>query len=322
MQPYIAAHPASSFVITTQAEAADAAPISSMSLSSYIPTTGFAYGNDVFWTLNTSNQATLLGNMTLFGRISEDGTPLGLEQLDEMKLHTREIVVQRSFNGRISNASGFGHYISKVVANVSIRIRLKPPCSYEFTYEEAATDISQFKKKSQATLGFNGYEGNTMIAWPYYYTPTSSFQDEVNKDLLSTYYADDYWARYWMPPLLSGQDEVVSSSVPRTRDFSFLDFRSTVKEDQDIFFTSFNSHNLATNERMPIVWHNIDSFKADRDSYKLTDRYYSQRLSPTPSYSKDYHKYCAYFCNSGFVSGYEELTSTYFGPDTIIGDIQ
>lgn len=322
MQPYIAAHPASSFVLATQAEAADAAPISSMSLSSYIPTTGFAYGNDVFWTLNTSNQATLLGSLTLFGRISEYGTPLGLEQLDVMKLHTREIVVERSFNGRISKATGFGHYISKVVANVSIMIRLKPPCSYGFTYEEAATDINQFKKKSQATLGFNGYEANTMIAWPYYYTATSSAQDEVNKDLLSTYYINDSWDRSWMPPLLSGADEVVSSAVPRTRDFSFLDFRSTVKEGQDIFFTTIINHNLAISERIPIVWHNIDTFKADRDAYRLTDYYYSQRVSPTPTYRKDYHKYCAYFCNSDFVSGYEELTSTYFGPTTIIGDIQ
>ena len=260
--------------------------------------------------------------MTLFGRISEDGQPLGIDQLDLMKLHTRETVVQRSFNARISNASGFGHYISKVVANVTIMIRLKAPCSYEFTYEEASTDISQFKKKSKAGLGFQGYESNTMLAWPYYYTPTSSFQDEVNKDFLSTYYADDYWDRSWMPPLLSGQDEVVSSSVPRTRDFSFLDFRSTVKEGQDIFFATIINHNISISERIPVIWHNIDTFKADRDAYRLTDSYYSQRVSPTPAYRKDYHKYYAYFCNSGFVSGYEQLTSSYFGPTTIIGEPQ
>lgn len=270
----------------------------------------------------TNGATTLLGSMTLFGRISEDGSPLGIEQLDEMKLHTREIVVERQFNGRISNATGFGHYINKVVMNVSIMIRLKPPCSYDFTYEEADTDISQFKKKSRAGFGFNGYEANTMLAWPYYYTATSSVQEDVNRDLLSTYYTNDSWDRSWMPPLLSGQDEVVSLSVPRTRDFSFLDFRSTAKEGQDIFFTTIISHNLAVSERIPIVWHNIDSFKADRDAYQLTDLYYSPRTSPTPSYRKDYHKYAAYFCNSGFVSGYEALTSTYFGQTTIIGDTQ
>lgn len=87
-----------------------------MEISSYIPESSFVYGNDVCWMLNNSDYAyqTLLGRMKLFGRISEDGKPLGLSRLNEIKLHERVINIYRNFRGTIGYNSQAGYFISNI----------------------------------------------------------------------------------------------------------------------------------------------------------------------------------------------------------------
>lgn len=114
---------------------------------------------------------------------------------------------------------------------------------------------------------------------------------------------------------------------PRTNG-SFLDFKSAIKDDEDFFFTtninaSYGYERIdgrMINHWLPaskIIWHNIDTFLADRDIVYFSDSYRHER-SGTPYVNKQLHKYGCYMCNSLFISGYEQLTSTYFSEDTII----